>query len=758
MDIVAIVRVLQRKKWVLISVPLFAIVCTIFFLSRADKQYKSKAQIATGYTTDDVIRLTEEKASTPFEVNTRFINTIESMKSIPVMSLVTYQLMLHDLESEQPFRKLERSDDLPFNLAKPEEAESIKRVLRDCLIQFKTLNPLDSAHSKAISVVRAYGYDAETLIENFYIERQSSSDFITVEITTENPLLSAFSVNILCQEFIRFNRVLKQDRSTESVEVLQAQLEERRRIRDEKLDALNNFKSSNGVISSGTEGGSQVAEYESARDNEIKKISGLELSLNNIENRIQNFNGFSTEDQVKVNQRIAKLRADIRELSTADAEANKDRIAQLRSELQNEFAKLETLTKASTKDELKSLMNEREKVTLDLQIARSNLTSIEASLRRARFQVSGLSSKETRLAELEGEAAAASDAYIEAQEKYSSAKNKASLIGSTLRQILQGQPSNEPEPTKAVLLAGLAGVGSLVFCIMVILGVEFLNFQIRTAERLEYQTGLRSVGMVNEVDMRTFDLQRFFLEKGRDRSSSLFVHFLRKLRFEVQHSKSKIILLTSTQPSAGKSFLTTSIAYTMSMINKRVLIIDTNFKTSTLTKTLIPKVDKNKLLRKGMVNEKMLLPQDAQAARYDEHLFEDDEPAANAKSNKKVDEQPSQGLIYKTRFRGIDVIGNLGGIYSPSEIFAGKDFSEMLKNLAMQYDYVLLEGPALNEFSDTKELVDYAEKVLVVFDANATISSMDRDSIKYLKSLKGKLMGAVLNRVSLKDLAGIRTT
>src|SRR5258706_1695026 len=109
MDFLSILRIFQRKMWILISIPLLTVVCSVFFVSKMDKKYKSVAQIATGFTTDDDVKL-NDGATNPFEINTNFTIIIESMTSIPVLSLVCYRLILHDLEDRKPFREFAASD------------------------------------------------------------------------------------------------------------------------------------------------------------------------------------------------------------------------------------------------------------------------------------------------------------------------------------------------------------------------------------------------------------------------------------------------------------------------------------------------------------------------------------------------------------------------------------------------------------------------------------------------------------------------
>jgi succinoglycan biosynthesis transport protein ExoP len=77
----------------------------------------------------------------------------------------------------------------------------------------------------------------------------------------------------------------------------------------------------------------------------------------------------------------------------------------------------------------------------------------------------------------------------------------------------------------------------------------------------------------------------------------------------------------------------------------------------------------------------------------------------------------------------------------------------MLDNLMVQYDYVLLEGPSLNDYSDTRELIQYVDTIIPVFDARTTLTNLDYDSIKYLKGIKSKVLGTVLNNAKYSDLA-----
>src|SRR5258706_14899421 len=97
MDFLSILRIFQRKMWILISIPILTIACSVFFVSKMDKKYKSVARIATGFTTDDDVKL-NEGGTNLFEININFSNIIESMISIYVLNLLTYWLILPVIE------------------------------------------------------------------------------------------------------------------------------------------------------------------------------------------------------------------------------------------------------------------------------------------------------------------------------------------------------------------------------------------------------------------------------------------------------------------------------------------------------------------------------------------------------------------------------------------------------------------------------------------------------------------------------------
>ena len=745
-----------KLKWVvLVCIPLLSVGVAYYFISRMDKQYKSTAQLATGFTSDDAVKLNDQP-SNPFDINTNFNNIIESMKSVPVLTLVSYRLVLHDLESDQTFRQ--------FNSTKgdgsisDEDILTSKALFEEKLSKFATLNLVNKDDQLLYRILKGYSYDHEALQKNLKIKRLEASDFISIDFVSEDPFLSALTVNALCQEFIRYNKTLKTDRSSESLEFLEKAVREKKKILDQKNQALNDYKVNNNVFNYDAETKSKIeliTEYELKQQRESSSLNSMKLSLSSVESNIQtkkaSLGKLNQQEIVSVNQRIIDLKREINDLNTADAQGNRTRVNQLREELMLETARLEDVNANKlNQDELTRLENDRNDLTLKIEISEANLNNLDQSIQKLRSEVSGNSSKQANTSDLEREVDLASVEYINAQDKYTAAKNKSLVIGSSIRQILEGQPSYEPEPSQAPLWLGAVGIGSFLLSLMVTLMVNYMDPRIRVSSRLEKATGVNNLGSVNALKSKDFNMREIFNDRSTNREYETFSHFMRKIRYEIQSAEgSKVFLITSTQVKVGKTFLIISLSYALSLVSKRVLIIDTNFRHNSLTKALLPRGrggETRKLLKKALLFEEEEDELLLEANQSGPDLYDDDDTLEPRTGSKK-------GIIHRTRFTGVEIIGNVGGRDSPSEIMAGRDFNEMIRKLSLQYDYVLMEGPALNAYSDSKELVDYADKVIPVFGADMAISQTDKESINYLKSINGKLMGTVLNNVKLKNLS-----
>ena len=111
-----------------------------------------------------------------------------------------------------------------------------------------------------------------------------------------------------------------------------------------------------------------------------------------------------------------------------------------------------------------------------------------------------------------------------------------------------------------------------------------------------------------------------------------------------------------------------------------------------------------------------------------------------------------QNASGNTMHENLDIIGCREASLTPSEALFKLDMPLLISSLEEKYDFIFIEGPSLNNYADSKELVQYASAVVSVFSAEHAVTQTDKTSVQFLQSLKEKNLGAILNNVLPENL------
>jgi polysaccharide biosynthesis transport protein len=755
MDLIIIFKILFKKKWLILGISFITAVTTLLASYQMKPKYISAAQLSTGFTTNEKIQVVDDKFNIR-DAGIKFNNLIKTMESELVMSLLTYRLIMHDWTSETPFKVVEFEKIDKLNTPSRKDIQQYLKIIEAKYEEKELLSSYDPIENNIIEILRAYGYLNWQLLKKIKIHRMDDTDFLRIQCESENPLFSAFVVNALSEEFLRYDNSLKISYSSQSIEFFEKLVSDKKKEYEQKQSLFNSFISTEGVISKEIESGAimdQIKEYEIKKSTYAADIQKAKLSIADIDKRLRSQPGTTSPSNTSNNEKIVELRNKINQLNklyieggSNDPEIEKE-LSNLKSQLQKALSSLATVEVTGEETDAarrKRLMQERESFELELEIAENNFASIQSTIRNLRGAASGVANKEVALEALRKELDKANEEYLTALDRYNQERNKSLVSESTVRLIIKGQPSGHPESSKRLLFTALAGIGSLLFTCLVIVLIEFLDQRLKNPTKFKSIMKIPLTGVLPFVKIKDFDLSQLFSDNCNIKDNEIFREFLRKIRFFIEKEEKKVFLITSTKRGEGKSFIIFCLAFSLSLIKKKILIIDTNFKNNTLTQ--------------------MLLLKNGKQGKIDASNFFQTKLSSDNKSddfNNPISSAPAPDddfgytdhIIANTLHSNIHIIGNQKGNASPSEIFAGKDFHKMLEYLKTKYDVILMEGPAFNDYSDARELVDYCEKALVVFSAESTISSIDKEGIDFLRKLNGKLMGAVLNKVEPEQLA-----
>ncbi len=720
MNLIQFTRVLLKRKLLLIAVPLLMVLVTYYLTRNMPDIFRAEAQIATGITEKSHISLEESKGSVQLiDIQQQFSNVIEQMRSKKIMDVLSCQLLLHDLESPKSFRPA-RFELVKNSIENKDEAIRILKLKIDSISTLDLNNPKEKEIDDAINKM---GYDEESIKMSLKVSRVENSDFVKAVHESESSYLSVFIVNHVCSNFIDYYRIQNQYKRTQTADFFAKMAEEKKRDLDQKVEILKQYKIKNKVINLGQQTENLEIlrkDVELMREKVNQLIPSYTVAIKDINSKLSGEDRAYLEVGLQpMNKKISSTKKaiyDFTELLVKSGnkdEAVKDSISRLRTQLEREILKAADDLVINPNVPKQDLVVKKINYELDLEIAIQSVKSIDNELRRLDRKFETFTPLDATIQAYERDIQVAADAYLVILNKLNEASFYTNL-GINVEQTQTAQ-IGPPEPSKKMMLLVLAGIIGLVLTIVILFVLEYLDLTLKTPEKFVKITGLPLIGALNRIKSEKLDLKTIFNTESVKPETDIFKKLLRTLRHEVEEKMRghKVLLFTSTGQGDGKTLSMISLAFSLGISGKKVLMVDTNFYNNSISKTFLAKPALEDFL--------------------------------NSKSNFK-------DAVTDTSIENVKILGSRGGRYSPNEVMVNTVTKEKISEISKDFDLVFLEGDNLNTGSGAKELTYTADKVIGIFSADNVIEQADRNSIDYLKEIKSKYIGSVLNRVELENL------
>src|ERR1700761_7727436 len=149
-------RALWRRKWILLICVVASSLLAFVFTRNGKKEYQSSAQIATRFTVSDQPNGSVNYIQSEFE----FGNVIEMITSPNVVSLLSYHLLMHDLQSPEPFTTLNARQQ---QLAGTIDKNAIVLQLSTHLDSVSALSTQSEQDRTIMNLLNVYGYSPDAL-------------------------------------------------------------------------------------------------------------------------------------------------------------------------------------------------------------------------------------------------------------------------------------------------------------------------------------------------------------------------------------------------------------------------------------------------------------------------------------------------------------------------------------------------------------------------------------------------------------------
>ena len=259
---------------------------------------------------------------------------------------------------------------------------------------------------------------------------------------------------------------------------------------------------------------------------------------------------------------------------------------------------------------------------------------------------------------------------------------------------------------------------SIFGSIGVIFIIYYFDDSIKLTDDLEEEIGMPVIAKVFKSDIGSKNRGKveLLVQKYPKSVVSESIKTLRtNLQFSSVDSELKTILVTSSIPGEGKSFISANLAISFTQTDKKVLIVDCD-------------------MRKGRQHRIFKL--------------------SNSKglSNLLIDDMTNlKDYINKTSVPGVHVITRGTVPPNPSELLNSKKNADLLRVLKAKYDVIIYDGVPCNGLPDSIIMSKLVDKVLIVSSDSMTPKSVLESTKKQLESVNAPIAGDVLNNVNRKN-------
>ena len=254
------------------------------------------------------------------------------------------------------------------------------------------------------------------------------------------------------------------------------------------------------------------------------------------------------------------------------------------------------------------------------------------------------------------------------------------------------------------LLAGL-GLG-LLAGIAAALALEFVHDTIKNREDVRAKLGLACLGVVPRRRGKGSVVED--LKDAASAVSEAYSAVLAALRFSTEHGAPKVMLVTSTVASEGKSSSAFALAQNYSRRGETVLLIDADLR----------------------------------------------RPAFRGSSNRQgltkllTNDEPVRGHILETQFENLWLLPCGPTPPNPADLLSTGRFKEIVAEASEHFDRIIVDGPPVLGLADASLLSAVTSDVMLVVEAGRTKTRSAREAVDRLQASGAHIVGVTLTKAT----------
>ena len=190
------------------------------------------------------------------------------------------------------------------------------------------------------------------------------------------------------------------------------------------------------------------------------------------------------------------------------------------------------------------------------------------------------------------------------------------------------------------------------------------------------------------------------------------------IQFMNMNKELKCLLVTSSFPGEGKSWVSSNLAITFAQLGQKVLLIDAD-------------------LRKGRLYKVFETPQKPGLSNY----------LSKMSANEAGKKENFNEIVKKTVEPNLYFIPSGTFPPNPSELLISSQMKALVEGLEEFFDIVIIDGTPCQLVTDARILTRIADSTVVVAEYNKTKKEVLKKTVKSIKNIGGNIAGVVINKI-----------
>lgn len=372
----------------------------------------------------------------------------------------------------------------------------------------------------------------------------------------------------------------------------------------------------------------------------------------------------------------------------------------------------------STREQIR---NEAAGIARSLEQRIASLDNQDRQLRRqiesGQGQAAEVAAERSRLAQLQDEVAVKQDLYTRYRGFYEqtlSTLTNIDLNGSDVRIASVAVPPLKPSSPGAGLLTVVGMFAGLLLSSGAIVGRRYLSSGVETLDQLSYLTGLPGLGAIPSVASwlrPKQNLSSYVAEYPNSGVTETLRGILLKLNLSSVEAPKKVLLVTSSEPSEGKTSFCIALGRTAAQDGLRCLVVDCDFRRPSFhTQTnLQPNASLNDFLSGAL--------------------------------------DWGQDAVVKDPVTGMDMLMAKATQSEMREFVSSTRLRVLIAEAREHYDLVVIDSPPTLRVPDAINLADTSDAIVFLAAWRTTRRKMIQEAVKRLAVAGRPIVGVVLSRV-----------